>query len=66
MLWSGTLGLESPLLDRFPAAMAGGFDHLSLSALDVARAAERAKAPCGSAMGNVSTATTRPHLRRSP
>ena len=41
VLWSGTLGLESPLLDRFPAATAGGFDHLSLSALDVARAAEQ-------------------------
>ena len=25
VLWAGTLGLERPLLDRFPAAMAGGF-----------------------------------------
>lgn len=41
VLWSGTLGLESPMLDRFPAAVAGGFDHLSLSALDVARSAEQ-------------------------
>ena len=41
VLWSGTLGLESPLLERFPAAAAGGFDHLSLSAPDVARAAEQ-------------------------
>ena len=41
VLWSGTLGLESPLLDRFPAATAGGFDHLSLSPLDVVRAAEQ-------------------------
>ena len=40
VLWSGTIGLESPLRDRFPAATAGGYDCLSLSPLDVARAAE--------------------------
>jgi sugar phosphate isomerase/epimerase len=40
VLWSGTIGLESPLPDRFPAATAGGYDCLSLSPLDVARAAE--------------------------
>jgi sugar phosphate isomerase/epimerase len=41
VLWSGTVGLESPLLDRFPAATAGGFGYLSLSPLDVARSAEQ-------------------------
>lgn len=41
VLWSGTVGLESPLLERFPAATAGGYDGLSLSPLDVARSAER-------------------------
>jgi sugar phosphate isomerase/epimerase len=41
VLWSGTVGLESPLPERFPAASAGGYDHLSLSPLDVARSAEQ-------------------------
>ncbi len=41
VLWSGTVGLESPLPDRFPAASAGGYDYLSLSPLDVARSAEQ-------------------------
>jgi len=40
VLWSGTIGLESPVSDRFRAATAGGYDCLSLSPLDVARAAE--------------------------
>ena len=41
VLWSGTVGLESPVLDRFPAAATGGYDYLSLSPLDIARAAEQ-------------------------
>ena len=41
VLWSGTVGLESPLLDRFPAAVTGGYDVLSLSPLDIARAADQ-------------------------
>ncbi len=45
VLWSGTVGLESPLLDRFPAAEAGGYDLLSLSPLDIARAAEQGVSP---------------------
>jgi sugar phosphate isomerase/epimerase len=40
VLWSGTIGLESSLLDRFPAATGGGYDCLSLSPLDVARAGD--------------------------
>ena len=40
VLWSGTIGLESPMPERFPAATAGGYDCLSLSALDVARSTE--------------------------
>jgi sugar phosphate isomerase/epimerase len=41
VLWSGTIGLESAVLDRFPAATAGGYDYVSLSPLDVARSAEQ-------------------------
>jgi len=41
VLWSGTMGLESPLPERFPAASAGGYDYLSLSPLDVDRSAEQ-------------------------
>ena len=41
VLWSGTIGLESPLLERFPAASSGGYDFLSLSPLDVARSVEQ-------------------------
>ena len=40
VLWSGTIGLESPMPERFPAATVGGYDCLSLSALDVARSTE--------------------------
>ena len=40
VLWSGTVGLESPLPERFPAASSGGYDYLSLSPLDVDRSAE--------------------------
>lgn len=40
VLWSGTVGLERLLDERFPAATAGGYDTTSLSPLDVARAAE--------------------------
>jgi len=41
VLWSGTLGLESPLEGRFTAAAENGYDYLSLSPLDVARSAEQ-------------------------
>ncbi len=41
VLWSGTIGLESAVLDRFPAATAGGYDYVSLSPLDVARSGEQ-------------------------
>ena len=41
VLWSGTLGLESPLEGRFSAAAENGYDYLSLSPLDVARSAEQ-------------------------
>jgi sugar phosphate isomerase/epimerase len=41
VLWSGTLGLESPLDGRFVAAAENGYDYLSLSPLDVARSAEQ-------------------------
>jgi sugar phosphate isomerase/epimerase len=41
VLWSGTIGLESPIPGRIEAARANGFSRLSLSPLDVARAEER-------------------------
>jgi sugar phosphate isomerase/epimerase len=39
VLWAGTVGLDSPLPERMDAAVAGGFDRLSISPLDVAAAA---------------------------
>src|SRR5215207_385785 len=41
VLWSGTIGLESPVPGRIEAARANGFSRLSLSPLDVARAEEQ-------------------------
>ena len=41
VLWSGTIGLESPIPGRVEAALAKGFSRLSLSTLDVARAEEQ-------------------------
>lgn len=41
VLWSGTLGLESPVAGRVEAAVAAGFSRLSLSPLDVVRAREQ-------------------------
>src|SRR5918993_395803 len=41
VLWSGTLGLESPVPGRIEAARAAGFTRLSVSPLDVARAGEQ-------------------------
>src|SRR3954469_2410206 len=41
VLWSGTIGLESPIPGRIEAARANGFTRLSLSTLDVARAEEQ-------------------------
>lgn len=38
ILWSGTVGLESPIPPRIDAAVANGFTRLSISPLDVARA----------------------------
>jgi sugar phosphate isomerase/epimerase len=38
VLWAGTVGLDSPLPERIDAAVAGGFDRLSISPLDVAAA----------------------------
>ena len=40
VLWAGTVGLDSPLPARIEAAVAGGFERLSLSPLDVAAAIE--------------------------
>ncbi len=40
VLWSGTLGLNSPLEARIAAAVAAGFDRLSVSPLDVVLAEE--------------------------
>ena len=40
VLWSGTVGLESPVAPRIVAALAGGYSRLSVSPLDVARAAD--------------------------
>jgi sugar phosphate isomerase/epimerase len=45
VLWSGTVGLESPVPARIEAALAGGFSRLSLSPLDVARSAEQGTSP---------------------
>src|SRR3954471_14333602 len=41
VLWSGTVGLESPIPGRIEAALAGGYSRLSVSPLDVARAEEK-------------------------
>src|SRR3954454_6929108 len=41
VLWSGTIGLESPIPGRIEAARANGFTRLSVSPLDVARAQEQ-------------------------
>lgn len=38
VLWAGTVGLDGPLPARIEAAVAGGFDRVSLSPLDVAAA----------------------------
>jgi sugar phosphate isomerase/epimerase len=38
VLWSGTVGLESPVLPRLPAAVAAGCSYVSISPLDVQRA----------------------------
>lgn len=40
VLWSGTLGLESPVEPRIAAAASSGYSHLSVSPLDVARLEE--------------------------
>ena len=40
LLWSGTIGLESPIASRIEAARACGYARVSLSALDVFRAEE--------------------------
>ncbi|OHV29072.1 MULTISPECIES: sugar phosphate isomerase/epimerase family protein [Pseudofrankia] len=45
VLWSGTLGLNSPLERRIDAAVAGGFHRLSISPLDVALAEEAGTKP---------------------
>jgi sugar phosphate isomerase/epimerase len=41
VLWSGTVGLESPIPGRIEAALATGFTRLSVSPLDVARSEEQ-------------------------
>jgi sugar phosphate isomerase/epimerase len=41
VLWSGTIGLESPIAARIDAARAAGFTRVSVSPLDVARAEEQ-------------------------
>lgn len=45
VLWSGTLGLESPVPGRIEAARATGHGRLSVSPLDVARIAEEGTPP---------------------
>jgi sugar phosphate isomerase/epimerase len=35
VLWAGTVGLNRPILERIEAAVAGGYDRLSVSPLDV-------------------------------
>lgn len=39
VLWAGTIGFESPLDRRFEAAAANGYTHVTLSVLDIDRAA---------------------------
>jgi sugar phosphate isomerase/epimerase len=41
VLWGGTVGLESPVSARVEAARAWGYSRVSVSPLDVARAAEQ-------------------------
>lgn len=45
VLWSGTIGLDSPLADRLSAARAAGFSRVSLGPGDVLRAAEEGSSP---------------------
>jgi sugar phosphate isomerase/epimerase len=45
VLWSGTLGLESPIPGRIEAARATGHSRLSVSPLDVARAEAQGTPP---------------------
>jgi sugar phosphate isomerase/epimerase len=45
VLWSGTVGLESPIPARVAAARAAGFTRLSVSPLDVERSAEAGTPP---------------------
>ena len=45
ILWSGTVGLESPVPPRIDAAVSNGFRRLSVSPLDVARADADGTAP---------------------
>ena len=45
VLWSATIGLESPIAARVDAARAAGFTRFSLSATDVARLAEQGTDP---------------------
>lgn len=45
VLWSGTVGLQSPIEARIEAAATGGFTRLSLSPLDVALAEEAGTTP---------------------
>src|SRR5262245_19380949 len=40
VLWSGTIGLDSPIAARIEAARAGAFTRVTVGPLDVARAAE--------------------------
>ncbi|MGE3836228.1 MAG: sugar phosphate isomerase/epimerase family protein, partial [Acidimicrobiia bacterium] len=37
VLWTGTIGFDTPVLDRIPVAVAEGYDHLSVSPVDVDR-----------------------------
>jgi len=45
VLWAGTVGLESPVPARVEAARECGFSRVSVSPLDVARAAEQGTSP---------------------
>lgn len=45
VLWSGTVGLFSPVEPRIDAAVAAGFDRLSVSPADVARCEEAGVTP---------------------
>ena len=47
VMWSGTLGLESPVEPRIDAAAAAGYTHLSVSPLDLARLAEAGTSATG-------------------